>query len=215
MASDLENASLRLKNSADALRAQADALVAVAEELQALVESAPDWRFPVGTEEFPPEAWYVAVWHDLTGAKNSGYKHSGIDINLDRWPWGDVERGAPVFAVADGVVRAKGSSSGWLGVVVLEVAHRGLQLQVRYAHLDPASIGVRVGDVVTPGQELGQLGDWRGGDGGDHLHFDMAWSYFGWDWWLTPKINWLDPLPVLREHLGESGVAMMCGKGDG
>lgn len=213
--SDLEQMSLRLRNSAGMLRAQADALVSIAEELRAMMECTPDWCFPVGTEEFPPAAWYVRVVHDLTGRKNAGYKHSGIDINLDRWPWGDVERGAPVFAVADGIVRAKGSSAGWLGVVVLEVEHHGMALQVRYGHLEPESIKVRVRDTVKAGQELGSLGDWRGGDGGDHLHFDMAWSYFGWNWWLTPKVDWLDPLPVLREHLGESEVELMCGKGDG
>lgn len=205
----------RLASSAAMLRAQADALVNAAEELKAALAGDGAWAFPVGTAEHPPEAWYVAVWHDLTGARNGGYRHTGIDINLDRWPWGDVERGAPVWAVADGRVAAKGSSSGWLGVVVIEVQHHGLPLQVRYAHLDPDSIPVVMGQAVKAGDHLGNLGNWQGGDGGDHLHLDMGWNYFGWDWWLTAKVEWVDPVPVLREHLDPGMVDRMLGKNDG
>lgn len=207
--------SERLATTAGQLRAQADALATAAEELRAALEGGVDWAFPVGTAEWPVEAWYVSVFHDLTGARNAGYKHSGIDINLDRWPWGDVERGAPVWAVADGKVLQRGSSAGWLGVVMIEVEHHGLPLQVRYAHLDPERIQVRAGQAVRAGELLGYLGDWRGGDGGDHLHFDMGWNYFAWDWWLTAKVDWVDPLPVLKEHLDPALVERMVGRNDG
>jgi len=173
------------------------------------------WAFPVGTEEFPPEAWYVSVWHDLSGRRNGGYRHTGIDINLDRYPWGDVERGAPVYAVAQGTVVDVGSSAGWLGVVVLRVEHRERWLYVRYGHLDGERLEVLAGQVVEAGQVLGYLGDYRRGDTGDHLHFDVATESFGWGWWLTRTVDWVDPVPVLEAHLGEERVKRMLGREDG
>jgi murein DD-endopeptidase MepM/ murein hydrolase activator NlpD len=50
------------------------------------------------------------------------------------------------------------------------VVDHGLGLQSLYAHL--SSIGVKVGDTVTQGQELGRSGT-TGLAGGDHLHFTM------------------------------------------
>ena len=50
------------------------------------------------------------------------------------------------------------------------VIDHGLGLQSLYAHL--SSIGVKVGDTVTQGQELGRSGT-TGLAGGDHLHFTM------------------------------------------
>jgi murein DD-endopeptidase MepM/ murein hydrolase activator NlpD len=50
------------------------------------------------------------------------------------------------------------------------IVDHGLGLQSLYAHL--SSIGVKVGDTVTQGQELGKSGT-TGLAGGDHLHFTM------------------------------------------
>ena len=50
------------------------------------------------------------------------------------------------------------------------IVDHGLGLQSLYAHL--SSIGVKVGDTVTQGQELGRSGT-TGLAGGDHLHFTM------------------------------------------
>jgi len=172
----------------------------------------PEWAFPIGTAEWPVQDWYVSVVHDLTGAKNGGYRHSGIDINLDRWPWGDVERGAPVMACAAGRVVAKGASPGWLGVVVIHHVHDGCPLYVRYAHLDPDRFEVTKNKMVLPGQVLGYLGNYKAGDTGDHLHFDMSNEPFGWDWWLTPRISWMDPVPVLKAHLDVGLVEAMLQK---
>lgn len=166
-----------------------------------------DWVFPVND----PETWYCAVWHDLTGRKNGGYRHTGIDLNLDKSPWGDVDRGQPVFAVAAGTVTASASSSGWLGVVQIRHEHRGAPLYVRYAHLE--RLAVTVGDIVRPGQLLGFIGNWTGGDGGDHLHFDAATDPFYWGAWLQSSINWVDPVEILREHLdGDTITAMLSRK---
>jgi murein DD-endopeptidase MepM/ murein hydrolase activator NlpD len=74
---------------------------------------------------------------------------------------------APVHASNAGIV----VHADFLGIygncVILD---HGLGVQSLYAHL--SSIGVKVGDTVTKGQELGRTGA-TGLAGGDHLHFTM------------------------------------------
>ena len=63
------------------------------------------------------------------------------------------------------------------------IVDHGLGLQSLYAHL--SSIGVKVGDTVTQGQELGRSGT-TGLAGGDHLHFTMllgGHAVTPIDWW--------------------------------
>jgi murein DD-endopeptidase MepM/ murein hydrolase activator NlpD len=63
------------------------------------------------------------------------------------------------------------------------IVDHGLGLQSLYAHL--SSIGVKVGDTVTQGQELGKSGT-TGLAGGDHLHFTMllgGHAITPVDWW--------------------------------
>lgn len=163
------------------------------------------WAFPVGEQGYPPERWYCATWHDPTGARNNGYRHTGIDLNLDVSPWGDVERrlGLSVYAVADGVVEWVGQWSG-TGTVVLRVEHEGKPLWVRYGHVIPA---VKIGDAVKAGDKLGAFDDWRTGD---HLHFDMRAKPIDATGWLTPPLDeWLDPVDVLKAHLDASRVEAM------
>src|SRR5688572_30617984 len=74
---------------------------------------------------------------------------------------------APVHASNTGVV----VFADYLGIygncVILD---HGLGVQSLYAHL--SSIGVKVGDTVKKGQELGRTGS-TGLAGGDHLHFTL------------------------------------------
>jgi murein DD-endopeptidase MepM/ murein hydrolase activator NlpD len=182
----------------------AAALTAMAGRLSALV--GPDvWTFPVGSERFPLADWYCAQYHTYHRDTNPG-GHTGLDLNGDRSPWGDVDRDEPVFAVARGTVHDAGFSEGWRGVVVIRVEHDGAPLWVRYAHLAAASIVVSPGEPVTAGQELGRLGNYSRGD---HLHFDMARDPFGWNYWRARSVGWVDPLPVLLAHLEHDMITLM------
>ena len=73
------------------------------------------------------------------------------------------------------------------------IIDHGLGVQSLYAHL--STIGVKVGDAVTKGQELGRTGA-TGLAGGDHLHFTMLLQGMPvnpvewWDHhWLQDRVN--------------------------
>jgi len=159
------------------------------------------WHFPVGSDKYPIEKWYIATVHDLTGVKNNGYKHSGIDYNVQVLPRGDIDRGQPVFAITSGTIYGTWHSKRNLASVVIQVIHQGAPLWVRYWHLarDDTFLNLRSGLSVECGQTLGHLGDYK--RGGDHLHFDMALDSFHPGCWLIPAVRWVDPVPVLKAHL--------------
>lgn len=169
------------------------------------------WAFPVGGEQYPPERWYAASVHDPTGVLNGGYKHTGLDLNLDVSPWGDVERllGLSVYAIAAGVVTYV--TDAWSGVPMLVIRHEhdDVPLWVRYGHIVPA---VMLGQTVVAGQTIGAFANYTLSGGGDHLHFDMATNEFTREW-LTATINWLDPVPVLKAHLDPARVDAMLKRG--
>lgn len=172
-------------------------------------EPMPDgaWAFPVGTQEYPPEKWYAASLHDPTGKLNNGYKHTGLDLNLDVSPWGDVDRGLPVYAVADGEVTY--TTQNWSGVpmCVVKHQHEGHDLYVRYAHMD-LEYGIEVGAQVLCGDVIGRIANYSGGD---HLHFDIALDWFTREW-LAETVSWVDPVPVLKAHLDPAIVDQMLAR---
>ncbi|RUO42894.1 hypothetical protein CWE15_05700 [Aliidiomarina taiwanensis] len=85
--------------------------------------------------------------------------HRGIDYAADL--------GTPVAATGAGIVTHAGRRSGY-GYLV-EVDH-GAGLRTRYAHLD--SYQVKVGDVVTRGQVIGEVGQ-TGRATGPHVHYEV------------------------------------------
>jgi len=210
-----------LREGSRSLRACSGRVFSLAQELGREVEVS--WSFPVGRSgddgQYHPPAWYAATLHDESGELNDGYGHTGIDLNVDRWPWGDVDRGQPVFAVADGVIRDLGYSSRYLGSVILEVEHDGGLLYFRYWHLadDSAFRALTEWQTVRGGDVLGHIGNYTLGAGGDHLHLDCATSLFGPHWWFTnhPDVAWVDPVPVLKAHLDAEQVDAMLARDQG
>ena len=180
-----------------------------------LLDLEPKWCFPVGSDKFPIEKWYIASKHLDRHSRWAGGIHTGIDYNVEVPPRGDIDRGQPVFAITDGVIYATGYSQIYLGSVVIEIEHHGKPLWVRYWHLanDDLFKSWRPGLDFVSGQELGHIGSYL--RGGDHLHWDMCIEPFHpLTWWsrMSGSSNeeklarWVDPIGVLKAHLSPDVV---------
>lgn len=206
-------------NLPDEVRWAVEQVCLVAERLaRALEASQLLWAFPVGTAEYPPHRWYAACVHDMTGAANDGYAHTGVDLNLDKPNWGDVDRGQPVFSCCPGTVRIVAYSSSYLGSVIIEGQFNRQPIYFRYWHLanDAVFQSLAVGQMVAAGQQIGAIGNYRLGQGGDHCHVDCALDLFQAHWWFTnhPEIRWIDPIPVWLSVLDSVKVTSMLRRGD-
>lgn len=127
------------------------------EKLEAL-ETADSYASPLGidiasniTSEFGMRV------HPVSGV----YKeHTGVDIKANQ--------GEPVLAAGAGeVVKVASSNTGYGNHVVIE--HED-GTQTLYGHL--YSYGVKEGDIVTLGQQIGEVGS-TGTSTGNHLHFEV------------------------------------------
>lgn len=104
--------------------------------------------------------------------------HKGTDYMADR--------GTPIYSIADGVVvESTETSNGW-GVYV-KIAHNigGQSVTSLYAHMDYGTRRVSVGQTVSAGQLIGQVGD-TGRAFGTHLHLEI---YVNGSW-VSPE-GWL------------------------
>ena len=162
-----------------------------------------EWAFPVGHEsQFPPEMWYAAQQHSAS--------HTGIDLNLAKYEFGDVERrlGLAIFSVSDGYVSYLTQNWSDVPMLVIHTLHFGKPLYIRYAHLIPA---VMIGETVKSGQRLGAFADWTRGAGGDHLHTDCAFTPFTREW-LDTSVEWGDIVDIYKQHLDPLRVDAMLAK---
>lgn len=92
-----------------------------------------------------------------------GGSHYGIDIG--------GSTGDSIYAMTSGNVRFvyDFGSTGYGKVIYINHDIGGGYLQTRYAHL--SDIDVKVGDYVTQGKKIGELGN-TGSSTGPHLHFE-------------------------------------------
>lgn len=95
----------------------------------------------------------------------SGREHNGIDIKLDK--------GDPVYAAFDGVVRVSMSGKATGGYGTLVVLRHLNGLETYYAHLSQTN--VKSGDLVKAGEVIG-LGGSTGRSTGNHLHFECRYK---------------------------------------
>lgn len=185
--------------------------------VERLVNGVPgtSWAWPVGTPEHPSEDWYAYTVHDLTGRRNpQNYGHTGLDLNLDIAPHGNVDVGQPVYAVTDGEVVSVGFSERFRGGVVVKVDHFGVDLFVRYWHLtDWTTANLGIYTKIAAGQQIGKIDKYPGGYA--HCHFDMAWQPFEHNWWWTyhPEVEWANPVYILKAHLDPERVDKMLARG--
>ncbi|GAA3511093.1 M23 family metallopeptidase [Georgenia daeguensis] len=89
--------------------------------------------------------------------------HSGTDLA--------ARDGHPIYAVADGIVTIAGPSSGGNTGYMVAIDHGG-GIQSRYVHSWASGVHVRVGDRVTVGQHIADVGS-SGNSTGPHLHFEI------------------------------------------
>lgn len=129
--------------------------------------------------------------------------HTGADINLPE----DRDAHAPVYAAANGTVTYAQKGGGTWGklIVVIHTLPSGQLVYSRYAHVE--SIGVRVGQPVRRGEEIGRIGNAEG-QFPYHLHFDISLtSTLGRnpeDWPATDearlKRDYVDPIAFIRRN---------------
>lgn len=122
----------------------------------------------------------------MTGKE--GARHDGIDLVL--WKgWGAL---SPIGAAWDGIVKTVSYDGSRGNYVVID---HGDDVETHYYHMASGTVCVSLGDHVTAGQLLGQMGS-TGASTGAHLHFQL--EIYG-----EP----VDPLPFI------SGEDMLVGSG--
>lgn len=92
--------------------------------------------------------------------------HGGVDIVTGK---GD-STGVPVVAAKAGTVIYV--SEGYRGYGHQVLIDHGKGITTRYAHMQPHSLLVSIGEKVTAGQQIGKIGS-TGNTTGPHLHFEV------------------------------------------
>jgi hypothetical protein len=139
--------------------------------------------FPSSADDYPH--WYVTAYYDHSGKdyecgsmQYSG--HKGSDFGAGSW--GGMNDGRDITAAAAGEVTyvldgiddecSSGSCGGGGGYGNhVRVTHPDGSLTV-YAHMKTWSLTVAVGDQVSCGDKLGEMGS-SGNSTGPHLHFEI------------------------------------------
>jgi murein DD-endopeptidase MepM/ murein hydrolase activator NlpD len=97
--------------------------------------------------------------------------------------------GAPIQAIADGVVSLAEDGEGSLGVhMIIDHVIDGKKVSSVYAHMIHGSMKFKVGDVVKVGQVIGNTGN-TGMSTGPHLHFEIRLG--GKDGTHVDPLEWL------------------------
>ncbi|MEU0943293.1 M23 family metallopeptidase [Streptomyces canus] len=126
----------------------------------------------------PISGSYISTGYKTGGSLWSSGSHTGVDFH--------AASGTSVHAVGRGTVVETGWGGSYGNQIVIRMAD-GTYTQ--YGHL--SSIGVSVGQSVTPGQQIGLSGA-TGNVTGPHLHFEARTSpEYGSD---------IDPVSYLRSH---------------
>lgn len=126
---------------------------------------------------------------DLTdtynAARSGGRRHHALDVM--------ARRGTPVISADDGVVR-RISTNALGGRTVYVVDHAGRFVHY-YAHLDRYARGLREGQRVRKGDQLGTVGSTGNADrNAPHLHYQLLRYANARMWWAGDPVN---PVPYL------------------
>jgi murein DD-endopeptidase MepM/ murein hydrolase activator NlpD len=105
-----------------------------------------------------PFGWRV---HPTTGVTSL---HTGTD-----WAAPD---GTAIMAAAKGTVTFAGGAGGYGNLILIAHTIDGAAVTTGYAHMWDGHLYVTVGDQVTSGQHIGDVGS-QGNSTGPHLHFEV------------------------------------------
>jgi murein DD-endopeptidase MepM/ murein hydrolase activator NlpD len=162
------------------------------------INLADGFDFPVGKPN--AEGYYKA-----RGLRLREPRHYGEDWNGRAG--GDSDLGAPVYAIADGIVTfAHNVRSGWGNVVLTRHAYRDSATgQVKFidtlnGHLN--QILVKVGQRIKRGQQIGTIGT-NFGMYPAHLHFEIRHNLsIGMARNGVPAdlVNWANPTDFINSH---------------
>lgn len=113
-----------------------------------------------------------------------GSNHQGLDMNPGE--------GTPIQSIGDGVVVEVGNPDGAFGVYA-RIQHDvdGQMFTSLYAHMLEGSLAVQVGDTVTGGTLVGQVGN-SGQSTGAHLHFGI----------YLDGVTAIDPYSFMKDKVG-------------
>ncbi|MET9562469.1 M23 family metallopeptidase [Streptomyces tauricus] len=168
-----EKAEAAAKKRAEEARAKAE------KELEAKARAAREAeRKRLNAYTAPIAGSYVSTSYQAGGGVWSSGSHTGIDFH--------AASGTAVHAVGSGTVVEAGWGGSYGNQIVIKMVD-GTYTQ--YGHL--SSIGVSVGQTVTPGQQIALSGA-TGNVTGAHLHFEArTTAEYGSD---------MDPVAYLRGH---------------
>lgn len=134
-------------------------------------------QWPVGADA------KVSSYFGSRSCANCSSFHSGVDFTPGA--------GAPVEAVADGIVVSSPVADGSWGVhVTIEHNVDGVIVRSSYAHMQTGTMTLSMGDTVTRGQVLGLVGS-TGQSNGAHLHFTIQ----------DADGTLVNPLPWMQAHV--------------
>jgi murein DD-endopeptidase MepM/ murein hydrolase activator NlpD len=166
-----------LKKAEEAARKRAAEKAEKEREAKARAARAAE-RKRLNTFVSPITGSYVSTGYKTGGSLWSSGSHTGVDFH--------AASGTSVHAVGSGTVVTAGWGGAYGNQIVIKM-HDGTYTM--YGHL--SSIGVSVGQTVTPGQQIALSGS-TGNTTGPHLHFEArTTAEYGSD---------MDPVAYLRSH---------------
>ena len=125
-----------------------------------------------------------------------GY-HTANDLEV--FP-NEINAAVLAYAIADGVVRQIGPVSGYGGLIVIESTIKNVTYTIYYGHVNLSTSTLKVGDKVTVGQKIVELGNQCSPENGNvrkHLHFAIhkgtAIDERGYTPSETILNDWIDP----------------------
>jgi len=134
--------------------------------------------------------------------KFTGY-HTAIDFEVFQ---DELEKDVPINVLCGGQLRIRQFVNGYGGVAIQDCLLDDQPMTVLYGHLDIDSIEASIGEYLSPGDEIGLLGDHLSPQtDGERKHLHMGihkgstinfWGYVGTEQELS---NWIDPQEYLKD----------------